>query len=272
MNAIDFQDGVEGAQAGAMNRLAWLFTALLALPAAAQTGAKKMGNKKKALIVVTSNDRLGESGKKTGWHLGEVTHVYWPLVEAGFEVDFASPRGGAAPLDESSRNLEDAENKKYVEDARIQGRLKATLPLSKVDPRGYAAVHLAGGHGTMWDFPADRELQRVVAGIYEGGGVVAAVCHGPAGLVDVKLSSGSHLVAGKDVSAFTDAEEEQVGYAKIVPFLLASKLQQRGARHQAGPNWTDQTSVSGRLITGQNPQSAKSVGRKLVELLRAPAG
>lgn len=224
---------------------------------------------KKALIVVTSHDRLGETGKPTGWYLSEVTHVYYPLVQAGFAIDFASPRGGAAPLDESSRKLEDPENARFLGDPALVARLRETLPLAKVNPADYDVVHFAGGHGVMWDFPANADLRRIAASIYERGGIVAAVCHGPAALVDVTLSDGSYLVAGKDVAAFTNAEEETVGLAKVVPFLLQSKLAERGARVHPAGNWQSSVQVSGRLVTGQNPQSARAVGSAIVDVARA---
>jgi putative intracellular protease/amidase len=220
--------------------------------------------KAKALIVVTSNDQLGQTGRKTGWYLSEVTHVYYALVDAGFAVDFASPRGGAAPMDEGSRKQQDPENQRFLADADVMARIARTMPLAQIDPRDYAVLHVAGGHGVMWDLPADRDLQRVTAGIFENGGVVAAVCHGPAALVDVKLANGTYLVAGRDVSGFTNAEEEAVGLSDVVPFLIESTLKDRGARFHGGAAWQSHVSVSGRLVTGQNPQSARAVAERIV--------
>lgn len=223
---------------------------------------------KRALIVVTSNDTFGPNGprdKRTGWYLSEVTHVYYPLVEAGYTVDFASPRGGAAPLDESSRKLDDADNRRFVEDGHL-ARLETTAALGAVDPARYDVVHFAGGHGVMWDFPGNPDVGRIAAGVYQRGGVVAAVCHGPAALVDVKLSDGTYLVSGKEVSAFTDEEERAVKLSEVVPFLLSSTLAKRGAHLRPAANWTSQVSVSERLVTGQNPQSAKALGTTLVEV------
>ncbi len=220
---------------------------------------------KRALIVISSHAELGGTGKKTGWYLSEVSHVYYPLVAAGFAVDFASPRGGAAPMDESSRKLDDPENARFLGDPALVARVAETIPLAKIDPTRYALVHFAGGHGVMWDFPRDADVQRVAAAIYDGGGIIAAVCHGPAALIDVRLKDGTYLVANKDVSTFTNAEEEAVGLTKVVPFALQSALEARGARVHAAANWQSQVSVSGRLITGQNPQSAKALASRLVE-------
>lgn len=221
---------------------------------------------KKALIVVTSHKELGNTGKNTGWYLSEVTHLYYPLIEAGFVVDFASPLGGAAPMDEGSRKLDDPMNKKFLEDKEASKKIANTTPLGKVGPAKYLVIHFAGGHGTMWDFPNDENLARVTAKIYEQGGIVAAVCHGPAALVNVKLSNGEYLVKGKDVNSFTNAEESEVGLDKVVPFLLESKLKERGAKFRGGPNWSKTVVVSDRLVTGQNPQSAHALGQKVVEL------
>lgn len=220
---------------------------------------------KKALIVITGHDQLGSTGKKTGWYLPEVTHVYYPLIEAGFSVDFASIKGGLAPLDPNSRNLEDPMNKRFLEDTATFAKTENTLALKNVNPKDYRVIFFGGGHGTMWDFPNSEDLNRVTAQIYENGGIVSAVCHGPAALVNVKLSNGKYLVDGKDVNSFTDQEEEAVGLTKVVPFLLESTLRERGAKFQAGENWADKVVVSERLITGQNPYSAHSLALKVVE-------
>jgi putative intracellular protease/amidase len=220
----------------------------------------------RALIVLTSHDQLGTTGKQTGAYLSEVTHVYWQLLRAGIAVDFVSPRGGAAPLDGVSRD--DADNARFLDDATAMAAVGATLRPDQVDPSRYAAIYYAGGHGTMWDLPDDAGLQRIAAAIYDAGGHVAAVCHGPSGLVNIKLASGAYLVAGKDVAAFTNAEETAVELTKVVPFLLADALVAHGARHRPAANFAANVVVSERLITGQNPASARGVGAALVAALR----
>lgn len=222
---------------------------------------------KNALIVLTSHDQLGNTGKKTGWYLSEATHIYYPLAKAGFTIDFASPKGGKAPLDESSRKLDIPENKMFLEDAELVQKIENTLKLSQVDPQKYQVVHFAGGHGTMWDFPDNQDIIRITEEIYNNGGIVAAICHGVAALLNVKLPSGEYLVKGKDVNSFTNVEEEAVELTKVVPFLLESRLGERGARFHAGKPWENTVVVSGRLVTGQNPQSAQSLGEKIIELL-----
>jgi putative intracellular protease/amidase len=219
---------------------------------------------KRALIVVSSHDKLGNTGKQTGWYLSEVSHVYYPLIEAGYSIDFASPKGGEAAVDQKSVKLDDAENKKFVEEMKMNKTL-STVPLSKINPKLYQVIHFAGGHGAMWDFHNSSDLNDVAAEIYENGGIVSAVCHGPAALVNIKLTNGKYLVDGKEVATFTNAEEKEVGLTKVVPFLLETKLKERGAKVQTAKNWSDKVVVSERLITGQNPQSAASLGKTIVE-------
>lgn len=219
----------------------------------------------RVLTVVTSHAELGSTGKATGAYLSEITHVYTRLVDAGFEVDFVSPKGGRVPLDGVDRA--DSENVAFLDNPAVMERLHASLRPDQADPSRYQAIFYAGGHGTMWDLPDNAELGRITAKIYEAGGIAAAVCHGPAGLVNVKLSNGDYLVANKELAAFTDAEESAAGLTNVVPFLLASTLTARGARHRAAPNWAANVVVSERLITGQNPASARGVGEAIVNAL-----
>jgi putative intracellular protease/amidase len=227
-----------------------------------------MNDGPKVLFVLTSHDRKGDAGKPTGFYLSEVTHPYKVLTEAGYTIDFVSPKGGKTPVD--GLNLDDPDNAEFWNDPARRGATENTLSPEQVDPDAYAAVFYVGGHGTMWDFPDDTGLAGIARRIYERGGVVGAVCHGPAGLVNVKLSDGSYLVAGKDVASFTNDEERAVEEDQVVPFLLADKLEERGARHRPGPNFEANVVVSERLVTGQNPASAGGVGQAMVELLRQP--
>lgn len=221
---------------------------------------------KPVLFVVTSQDVKGDTGIPTGFNLAEVTHPLEKLHEAGIQVEFASIKGGAAPLD-GLEDMNDPVNKHYWADADFRHAIANTLPIDEIDPARYAAIFFAGGHGTMWDFPDNAAAQNAIRSIYEAGGIVSAVCHGPAALVNARLTDGSYLVAGKNVAAFTDAEEEEVQSTHVVPFLLETTLKQRGAIHHAATNWHDEVQVDGRLITGQNPQSAASLGVALREAL-----
>jgi putative intracellular protease/amidase len=226
---------------------------------------KDNGMKKKILFVVTSHATKGSTGEKTGYYLGEVSHPWEVLVEAGYELDFVSPQGGNPPVD--GFDLTDPVNKKFWEDEIYQKKITNTLKPSQVVVSEYEAIYFAGGHGAMWDLPNDAGIAALAAGVYENGGVVSAVCHGPAGLVNVRLSNGSYLVSGKKVNGFTNEEEEIVKLTHVVPFLLEDKLRERGSIYEKSAPWQLHVTVDGRLITGQNPQSAKGVGEAIVRQL-----
>ena len=222
---------------------------------------------KKVLVVVTSHRQLGNTGKPTGYYLPEVSHPFFALEEKGFGVDFLSPQGGKAPMDEDSRDLEDPFNRAFLERADLVEKLNHTLKPDEVEVQEYGAIFFAGGHGTMWDFPESEKLSEITARIHERGGIVASVCHGQAALVNVRLSSGKYLVDGKDLTAFSNDEEEAAGLTRVVPFLLESKLRERGANYSKAGLWQEKVVVSDRLITGQNPASAKKVGEEIARLL-----
>ncbi|MGH1335682.1 MAG: type 1 glutamine amidotransferase domain-containing protein [Aureispira sp.] len=220
---------------------------------------------KKVLFVLTSHSIKGSTGEATGFYLSEAAHPWKVLHEAGYTIDFVSPKGGKAPVD--GFNLEDPINKEFWENPACQAAINNTLVPKQVQVEDYAAIHYVGGHGTMWDFPDHEGLAGLAAAIYEQGGLVSAVCHGPAGLVNIKLTDGSYLVAGKTVSGFTNEEEEAVGLTDVVPFLLEDVLIERGATFEKVDNWQVKVSVDQRLITGQNPASATAVGQALKEQL-----
>ncbi|MDM0088078.1 MULTISPECIES: type 1 glutamine amidotransferase domain-containing protein [unclassified Variovorax] len=217
------------------------------------------------LMVLTSHGTKGATGEATGFYLGELTHPLAELEAAGIGYELASIQGGEPPVD--GLDLGDAVNARYWNDGTFRAALRQTRRLGAVDASRYAAIFFAGGHGAMWDFPGNPDVARVTREIYEAGGVVGAVCHGPAALVDVTLGNGAYLVAGKNLSAFTDDEERAVKLDQVVPFLLASTLGQRGAHHHPAPDWSAKVVVDGRLVTGQNPQSAAGVGAAMRELL-----
>lgn len=230
-----------------------------AIPALAET--------KPVLIVLTSHGKLGDTGKPTGFFLSELTHPLEVFEKAGLPVELASIQGGEPPVD--GLDLNDPVNAKYWNDPAFRAKLAATKKLSDTDPANFSAVFFSGGHGTMWDFPGDPSVQKVAAAIYESGSPVGAVCHGPAALVNVKLSDGTYLVADKEVAAFTNSEEEKVGLTKTVPFLLATKLEERGAKHTSAPDFEKHVAVDGLLATGQNPASATGVAEEIVGILKA---
>lgn len=219
------------------------------------------------LFVLTSHGMKGDSGQPTGFYLGEVTHPLAVLDAAGIKVEFASIKGGEPPVD--GLDLDDETNARYWKDTAFRDAIRTTAKLEDIDPARHAAIFFAGGHGAMWDLPFSPAVNNVTRAIFEGGGVVAAVCHGPAALVNVTLGDGSHLVFGRNISAFTDSEEHAVGLDRTVPFLLASTLVERGAIHHPAPDWHSKVVIDGRLVTGQNPQSATGVGEAIRDLLAA---
>ncbi len=231
-----------------------------------QTVKKEVKMKKKILFVVTSHDTKGSTGEPTGFYLGEVAHPWEVLHNAGYEIDFVSPKGGKAPVD--GFDLTDKVNKEFWENAEYHNKIEHTLTPAQVNVNDYAAIYYAGGHGAMWDFAHNTALAKLAATIYDNGGIVGAVCHGPAGLVNIKLANGEYLVGGKKVNAFTNEEETAVKLEKVVPFLLEDKLIERGAKFEKSGMWQVHVTTDGRLVTGQNPQSAKGVGEAILALLK----
>lgn len=231
-------------------------------------GDPKMSDEKRVLLVLTSHDDLG-GVRKTGYFVGEAAHPWKAIVDAGYRVDVASIAGGAPP--EDGRDESDPVQAAFLADPAIAAQLQDTPRLADVDASGYDAVLFVGGHGAMWDFPTSPAVNRVGREVWEHGGVVSAVCHGPAALTNIRLSDGTPLIAGRRVAGFTNGEEAEVGLTGVVPFSLADRLARTGATHVPAPNWSDQVVTDGRLVTGQNPQSAASVGRAIVEELAARA-
>ncbi|QCX38160.1 type 1 glutamine amidotransferase domain-containing protein [Aureibaculum algae] len=221
---------------------------------------------KKILFVVTSHDEKGDTGEKTGYYLGEVSHPWDVLHTAGYEIDFVSPLGGKAPVD--AFDMTDSINKKFWDNDLYRNKIENTKKPNEVHPDDYVAIHYAGGHGAMWDFADNLEIAEIAKQIYENNGVVSAVCHGPAGLVNIKLSNGSYLVDGKKVNAFTNEEEIKVKLENVVPFLLEDTLKERGAIFEKSAPFNMHVVTDNRLITGQNPQSAHSVGKATLNELQ----
>ncbi len=231
----------------------------------ADTHSKK---EEKILIVLTSHTELGDTGKKTGFWLPELTHPYYEFTEAGYTVDVASIEGGMAPLDSKIfEEEEDEYNQKFLDDAKLMAKVMRSIPLAEINPDDYQVVLYSGGSGPMWDFPNNPDINRISKSIYEKNGIVSAVCHGSAALVNITLSDGSLLIANKRVSGFTNKEETDLGTTDIVPFLLQDKLVEQGAIFIEGNAWQENVVVEGRLITGQNPASAKKVAQSIINKL-----
>ena len=223
----------------------------------------------KVLIVMTSHGLLGDTGRPTGLWLEELAVPYYAL-DAGAEVTLASIAGGEVPLDpQSIRGTGDIppEVQRFLDDANAMTALKTTLSLDQLDTTAYDAIFLPGGHGTMWDFPGNAPLAAAISKAHDAGRVIAAVCHGVAGLVSATRRDDRPVVEGKRISSFTDAEEEAAGLTSVVPFLLETRLRELGARIEKAPNFQPFAVRDGGLITGQNPASAGHVVQPVVQAL-----
>lgn len=222
-----------------------------------------MSDNKNILMIVTNHDQI-DAEHPTGLWFEEFAVPYQLFREKGYVVTVASLKGGQTPID--PRSLPDAEQAEAHAEA-LQA-LKETQPLSSVNAENYDAVFFPGGHGTMYDLPSP-EIGRIVSQFADAEKVVAAVCHGPAALVEAKNSDGTPLVQGRKVTGFTNAEEQAVELDKLMPFLLESRLRELGAEFDAASNWSDHVIVDGKLITGQNPQSSGSAAKAVIEALVA---
>lgn len=226
-----------------------------------------MSSNPRVLLILTSHAQLGTTGRTTGLWLEELAVPYRVFAAAGATVELASPRGGAAPVDPKSEGSEAAEVRAFVADAAAKQALASTRRLADVR-EDYDAVFVVGGHGVMWDLPTDPDLARIVAATWGRGGVVAAVCHGPAALVGVKVDA-QPIVAGRRVTGFTNEEERAAELHEVVPFALETRLRELGGRFEGGPMWKPQVVRDGRLVTGQNPASSGGVAREVLAALGA---
>ncbi len=222
----------------------------------------------KVLIVVTSHSLMGNTGKPTGFWLSELTHPYYVLKDAGFGVEVASIKGGVAPIDPRSLDTTDQINRRFLKDAELMSGVLNSKKLSDINPADFSAIIFSGGHGTMWDFPGNVDINNISKSIYENGGVVGAVCHGPAALSEIKLSSGEYLIKDKQFAAFTNEEEILVKLDSVVPFMLQDRLVERGGIFVPADPWQPNAVSDNRVVTGQNPQSAHRVGELVIEALK----
>lgn len=213
------------------------------------------------LFALTSHSRLGDTGRATGFWLGEAAHPWQVFTTAGLRCDLFSVQGGRSPIDGADPT--DPVQQAFLAEADLDG----ARPLAAADPAEYGAILYVGGHGTMWDFPGNPDLARLGNRIYAAGGVVAAVCHGPAGLLDLTDPGGAPLLAGREVTSFSNAEETEIELDRVVPFLLQTALEEQGARYSHAGIFAPHVVVDGRLVTGQNPPSAAGVAEAVVRLL-----
>lgn len=231
-----------------------------------------MNRSPRILMILTSHDRLGDTGKPTGSWAEELAAPYYALADAGAEVVLASTAGGPVPIDPGSlkpKGENDEVVERFLADEAMQARIRDTARADTMDARQFDAVFLPGGHGTMWDLPNDAGVTRAVEQAWAGGKVVASVCHGAAGLVTARRADGQSIVQGLKVNSFTDSEEAAVGLTAVVPFLLETRLRELGGQFVGAGDWQPFVVRDGQLITGQNPQSSGLVAAEVLKALGA---
>jgi putative intracellular protease/amidase len=225
---------------------------------------------KSILIVVTSHAQMGDTGKPTGLWVEELAVPYYQFVDAGMHVEISAPLGGVAPLEPNSlkpTGQNDPVVERFMADPEAQHKITNMKALSTLDMAAFDALFLPGGHGTMWDLPLDASVKATVEKAVATGKVLAAVCHGPAGLVAARRPDGESIVHGKRVTAFSNSEEDAVGLSGVVPFMLESRLRELGAEFSSGPDWQPFAVRDGLLVTGQNPASSLLVGQHVLSAL-----
>ena len=220
----------------------------------------------KILIVLTSHDQLGNTGRKTGFWLEEFTAPYYVLHDAGTEIALASPAGGQPPLDPVSDvpNAQTATTERFKGDAAARHALGHTVKLAEVDDAGYDAIFFPGGHGPLWDLAENADSKRLIEAFFNSGRTVAAVCHAPAVFRHTLDVGGRPLVAGRRVTCFSNTEEAAVGLTNVVPFLVEDMLKANGGVYEKGPDWGVHVVADGLLVTGQNPASSAAVAETLI--------
>jgi putative intracellular protease/amidase len=224
----------------------------------------------KVLIVLTSHNKLGDTGHDTGFWLEEFATPYYIFKDANVDLTLASPEGGQPPLDPKSDapDFQTESTERFKGDSDAQAALANTLKLSDVSPEEFDAVFYPGGHGPLWDLAEDKNSIALIEDMYASGKPVAAVCHAPAVLRHTRASDGSPLIQGKSVTGFSNSEEEAVQLSNVVPFLLEDDLSAKGAKYSKLDDWQDYAITDGNLITGQNPASSGSVAKAVLQALK----
>lgn len=224
----------------------------------------------KILMVLTSHDRLGDTGKKTGFWLEEFAGPYYVFKDAGAQLVLASPKGGQPPLDPKSDepDAQTANTERFRKDAEAIAALASTHTLAEVADGHYDAVFYPGGHGPLWDLAEDKHSITLIESTIAAGKPVAAVCHAPAVLRHTRAPDGSPLVKGRRVTGFTNSEEEAVQLTKVVPFLVEDMLKANGGDYRKSADWQSHIETDGLLITGQNPASSQAAAVELLDMLK----
>ena len=223
----------------------------------------------KILMVLTSHDQLGNTGKKTGFWLEELAAPYFVFRDAGADVALASPKGGQPPLDPKSNEpaFQTDDTRRFEQDPAATSALAGTARLSEIDQADYDSVFFPGGHGPLWDLTNDRDALSLIEDMLAAEKPVALVCHAPGILTNVKAPNGEPIAKGRAVTGFTDSEEAAMQLVEVVPYLLEDVLKEQGAKFSATENWGVHAVLDGLLITGQNPASSKQTARILLDAL-----
>ncbi|AEF35875.1 MULTISPECIES: type 1 glutamine amidotransferase domain-containing protein [Mycolicibacter] len=225
---------------------------------------------KHILNVVSNVAHYDDPAEPTGLWLSELTHAYQIFADAGYQQTIASPKGGPSPLEPRSLKFPnfDKSAKAWHADAAKMALLAGTASPDEIDPADFDAIYFTGGHAVMFDFPDSQGLQRITREIFERGGIVSSVCHGYCGLLNTRLSDGSLLVSGRRLTGFAWVEEVLARVNKLVPYNAEAEMKKRGARYQKGLlPFASHVVADGRLVTGQNPGSAKATAKKIVSVL-----
>ena len=221
------------------------------------------------LFVLTSHDKLGDTGNKTGFWIEEFASPYYMLSDQGAEITLASPKGGRPPTDPSS-DTPDAQTEatdRFKKDNELQQKLDNTKKLSEVNEEDFDAVFYPGGHGPLWDLSEDEDSISLIESFNKNGKPLGFVCHAPAALKEVKGTDGEPLVKNKKVTGFSNSEEEGVGLTEVVPFKVEDMLEKNGGQYSKTDDWQSHVVADGNLVTGQNPASSKEVAERLLGLL-----
>ena len=232
---------------------------------------KKDTQKMKILIVLTSHSKLGNTNEKTGFWIEEFTTPYYVLADAGAEITIASPKGGQPPVDPKSE-LADAQSPstvRFYKDNVLIDKVANSLKLDSINQEDYDDVFYPGGHGPLWDLVTDKNSIQLIESFYQHQKPIAFVCHAPSALINAKAENGEALVKGKNLTGFSNTEEEAAKLSKIVPFLLENELTKLGAHYSKASDWTSHVKQDGLLITGQNPASSGAVAKLLLNALKA---
>jgi putative intracellular protease/amidase len=226
---------------------------------------------KNILIVLTSHDKLGDTGLKTGFWLEEFSAPYYVFIDAGVKITLASPAGGQPPISPDSElpDFQTETTKRLTQDKTALNLLANTKKLSEVNANDYDAVFYPGGHGPLWDLTENKTSIALIENFITANKPVSAVCHATAAFLNVKTTTGEYIVKDKITTGFSNSEEDAAQLTDIVPFLLEDELIKRGAKYQKGDDWTPFALEDGLLVTGQNPASSALVAEKLLEKLKS---